>query len=480
MYKYILALLLGSFLAGTMSGCSFGGTEEGASQTEELATEDEFAEAATDEFGDDELLGDDFSEGGEFGDEFADEFAAEAPPADSAGGDLDSIVGDELAQDSVNDEEIIQDEFADNTADAPMDVPTANDFADSEPAGDIVPSDPIADYTVPSDPVMDSFSGETSDVMGEPAQTWVPVKKVASTPFNKAGVLVNAVYIARDGDDMNAISRKIYGSDSRVQELKNINPTLGQNPSVGDKVYYNSPNRPSDDGQLLNFYQDNGIPAETLNLAAGDNIRTASERVLGHPASWKEIWATNPDVESKLIVNRDYSLQYWPSGDAMPSQAMNDGGGLAPPMEDLPPPPEDLPPPPPPVAKNDNIPPPPPEPAMDDLPPPPTEDLPPPPVANNDLPPPPPPADDLPPPPPATAQVEPPPPPPPPVKKPPIKRPKAPSASASVDEDADTQIMTFGLLGFIILLVVIAVVIRRRRAKQQEMDFNTSTHTQIE
>ncbi|MAE72533.1 MAG: hypothetical protein CL675_00460, partial [Bdellovibrionaceae bacterium] len=65
-------------------------------------------------------------------------------------------------------------------------------------------------------------------------------------------------------------------------------------------------------------------------------------------------------------------------------------------------------------------------------------------------------------------------------KKPPIKRPKAPSASASVDEDADTQIMTFGLLGFIILLVVIAVVIRRRRAKQQEMDFNTSTHTQIE
>ena len=149
----------------------------------------------------------------------------------------------------------------------------------------------------------------------EPTRSWVPVKKIADTPYEKNGVLVNAVYIVRPGDDLAAISQKIYGAD-RTQDLVAVN-TWASNRAVkvGDKIYYNSPNRPQDSGQLLTYYEDLGLAPEIYISRPGDNIRKVSMNLLGHERSWMEIWATNPDVESKGEIVEGLQLRYWPGAD---------------------------------------------------------------------------------------------------------------------------------------------------------------------
>ena len=74
-----------------------------------------------------------------------------------------------------------------------------------------------------------------------PKRSWVPVKKVAQVPFQKNGVLVNAVYLARPGDDLASVSTKIYGTEDFVNQLGKVNPTLvSKGLKTGDKVYHNS------------------------------------------------------------------------------------------------------------------------------------------------------------------------------------------------------------------------------------------------
>ena len=139
----------------------------------------------------------------------------------------------------------------------------------------------------------------------------VSLNKIMTVPYTKAGQIVNAVYIARQNEDLALISEKIYGRNETDQLLK-INTHL-QNRSVvtGDKIYYNSPNRPNDSTRLLFYYQDNNISPSYYNLAPGDNIRTIAFQLLGHPKSWKEIWATNPNLKSKSTVETGLNIVYW-------------------------------------------------------------------------------------------------------------------------------------------------------------------------
>ena len=345
---------------------------------------DDFADAGGDDFGGDDLGGgDDFADGDDFGlDEGGDDFAdaGDVPMEEAFGGD-DTATTDELA---ANDEGG-GDAFAE-----PVEEPGGMDEPMEEPAMD------------------DSMAmGDDAEVMDDsfqetPEQTWVPIKKIADQPFNKNGILINAVYIARPGDSMESISQKIYGSD-RSEELYTANPSFRTSSlDTGEKVYYNSPNRPTDDTMLKTFYEDVGLAPETYIAQDGDNIRSVSMQLLGDQHSWKEVWATNPEVESKGDLAGGTQLRYWASGDVAsspPPMASNDPP--PPPADEPPPAPE--PPPMPDMAANDPPPPPaPPEPPPMDTPPPPP---PAPDMAANDPPPPPPP-------PPAN---EPPPPPPPPT-----------------------------------------------------------------
>ena len=148
-----------------------------------------------------------------------------------------------------------------------------------------------------------------------PVKQKVSVKKIKRVPYQVGSALVNAVYIARSGDTVESVSRKIYGSDQSAR-LYTFNPHFQSRPlKVGDKIYYTSPHRPTDTNQLLIYYEDLGVAPSNYLIAAGKNVREVAAQLLGHPESWKEIWATNPDLQSKGRVSGNVIVVYWPKGD---------------------------------------------------------------------------------------------------------------------------------------------------------------------
>ncbi len=155
-----------------------------------------------------------------------------------------------------------------------------------------------------------------------PKKTWIPLKKIPTQPWKQKEKWVNAVYIARDSEDLSQISVKIYGHTNLIDELKNFNPFLKRRePKVGDKIYYNSPNRPNDRVKFSHYYEDNNQTALTHDIQAGENIRTIATQLLGHKDSWKEIWATNPQVESKGNISETVTIYYWSGSSASVAEA---------------------------------------------------------------------------------------------------------------------------------------------------------------
>ena len=176
--------------------------------------------------------------------------------------------------------------------------------------------------------------GDTVDAV---AKNLVPVQKMAASPFNRAGILLNTLYIVREGDTLKSIKDKIYGSNSSAN-LQQLNPTIKPNNlKVGEKIYYNSPNRPNDNNRMMFYYDDIGAQAQYQEIRSGQSIRKVAQDLLGHPRSWMEVWATNPDVESKWAVSRNHNLRYFPDGiAAAPTLAQNNQPELIEPAEEEP------------------------------------------------------------------------------------------------------------------------------------------------
>ncbi|PIT99621.1 MAG: hypothetical protein COT74_11540 [Bdellovibrionales bacterium CG10_big_fil_rev_8_21_14_0_10_45_34] len=291
----------------------------------------------------------------------------------------------------------------------------------------------------------------------------IPVKKIPMAPYDKNGRVVNTVYIAREGDDLSSISQKIYGDD-RSAELLETNGHLHRGVKTGDKVFYNSPRRPTDSSSFLTYQEDQGIAPQTYVTQPNDNIRELGNTLLGNRESWKELWATNQNIESKWDLPEGLELRYWPQGASDV------------PLELPPPPAQDL-------AMNnpepsaggfDNSFPPPPPSNMGmggDFPPPPAGGndlgLPPPDMAGNDLPPP---GNDDFLPPPAMGSVDSNPPPPP--SKPQAKM-NGKSSVLGGDMDQDT---TFMMLAGGVLLVgggIILAIVRKNRARKMMNESQT-------
>ena len=198
-------------------------------------------------------------------------------------------------------------DYEEDTAESAEDYGITESIADQE---DIPKQEPAqTEMTQAETPVIEETNTEETKAVEK--QT-IPLNKIIAVPYKKAGQIINAVYIARPDEDISSISQKIY-SRNEVDQLLKINTHL-QNRSVvvGDKIYYNSPNRPNDNSRLLFYYQDNNISPSYYNLSPGDNIRTVASQLLGHPKSWKEIWATNPNLQSKSKVSASLSIIYWP------------------------------------------------------------------------------------------------------------------------------------------------------------------------
>lgn len=214
--------------------------------------------------------------------------------------------GSRVALEGDEDEDYVESDIANDVAsDVESTILTNNEF-------DVIGEDVSVDESIVSDSVDNLVSLETPK-----KKTWVPLKKIPNQPWRQDGKWVNAVYMARENEDLNQISIKIYGHTNLIDELKNFNPFLKRRePKVGDKIYYNSPNRPNDRVKFSHYYEDNNQTAMTYDIQAGENIRTIAANLLGHTDSWKEIWATNPQVESKGNISEAVTIYYWPGSSA--------------------------------------------------------------------------------------------------------------------------------------------------------------------
>ena len=325
------------------------------------------------------------------------------------------------------------------------------------------------------------------EIASIPQRTWVPVKKVAVEPFHKRGILVNAVYLVRHGDDIASVSTKIYGTPNRSDELLKVNSTLHKGLKTGDKVYYNSPQRPNDSHQFRLYYEDLNIPPQIYISRSGDNIRTVSKNLLGDKGSWKEIWATNLHVESKGQIPEGTELKYWIS-DMSVSQPM----AFNEPEEDIPQ--EEMPP-----FEQESVQvqqPPPSESNLDQQ----VETLPTVGSVDNELPPvsksgmetaqlptvpsPPEPinaAPPVPPPPPEPVNAVPPVPPPPepvnaelPPIPPVVEKKEVTKPAAATDTSQQLEWILGGILIFIGAILVFIIIRKKRRTSSQDFDYNTS------
>ncbi len=460
--KYVIITLATVFFVGSTSCTSKKASDDGADV--EASADDESLESAEAtennedlDSGDGEAIAD---AGGGGGDELA---ADEQLPDDSAGGgDLVAENTEDLAPGDLA--ETPPADLAANDAPPPdmgSDAPAADMGGDAPPA-DMAASEPPAPEVAPTP----EPSGITGDDAPKPVMS---LKKIASQPYKQGKILVNAVYLVRAGDTPESISQKVFASKDHAKELCKVNAYNCQRGlKTGDKMYYNSPQRPNDDTVVKTFYEDAGVQPQMYSAKQGDNIRKVGKDLLGEDRSWMELWATN-EVESKGDLDEGTQLKYWPSSEiAAPALAATDAAPAdagAPPAGDMPP--QDMAAATPPDAGQ----------PMDQAAAPPAEDL----AMNN----PPPPQDpqagqeQLPPAPDANAMgsVEPPPPPPPPPSNDSAQQAGSDMAAA---DDPNQQNFMLGV-GAVLLLAAAAlfISIRKKRARRQ-IDFNTSTQTQIE
>lgn len=448
MFRKYVIFILAAFMALGMSACTSSKSSGDGSDVEQIAGDEAIEGADATENNDDLEMTDKGSSG-------------DSAVADLGGANDDLAPADDPAAMTTpppsSNDQLATNELQETPPPAATDAPPPAP-GDAPPPGDA----PMADSPPP--PPMDSPAPEPMASEAKPAVA--SLQKMKSQPYKQGKILVNAIYFARNGDSPETVSQKVFGTKDKVKELCKVNHANCARPTkVGDKFYYNSPQRPTDDTVVKVFYEDAGLAPQIYTAKAGDDIRKIAKELLGHERSWMEVWATN-EVESKHGLDEGTQLKYWPNSEAAaPTQTIAKDEGV--PGGEMPPPP----------PVDGNAPPSPPDQAMNTPPPPPQDQA-------MNAPPPPPPPPDLPPPPDhnqqmaAAGQIEPPPPPPPPSND--MNKGKEPAAVDAGGLQDPNQTMALGI-GAVLLLAAAAlfISIRKKRARRQ-IDFNTTTQTQIE
>ncbi len=258
--------------------------------------------------------------------------ATDAKPADDLSLDDPSALPEDTASTSAKPAENITENPA-----APSDAgvfdaqkPAETTVADAAPVAETPPiadASPVADNSSsPTEPIPEAAparSPKKASRSGGGSVAFAPLMKVKDSAFTgPGGATLNRVYIARPKDTTKSISQKVYGAPSHTKELVKWNPVLKRGVRSGDKVYYSSAANPSD-GKMMNYYEEAGVSPMTYVSKDGDNLRTVSKSLLGFNDAWKEVWVTNPSVESKGKIPAGLTLSYWPaSGTAAPVQTM--------------------------------------------------------------------------------------------------------------------------------------------------------------
>lgn len=359
--KYLVISLFAIGMAGHLTGCAMGGSSDESTATneetfaeessgdfangEEVAegeasaehTEGEVAESSGEAAPEDAVEGEMAKEDGA-GKEGADDLALDDENKDKAKGDV-AAADDEL---SLDDEEGLPTDIAANEP-APAEPAPIVDEPSAAPTDAPVFADAPTDTNDKAEAPMEAPADSMAAAPSEPA-AWVPLKKMKTAAFSAGGANLNRVYVARPGETRAGIAQKIYGDKARSKDLLKWNGFLGRGVKTGDKIYYSSPTNPTDTN-MMTYYEDVGIPAQNYVSRDGDNIREVSKTLLGNKESWKEVWATNMDVQSKGDIPAGLNIRYWPEGSAAaaPMLAQNPPAEMPPvdPMAGQQPPPMD-------------------------------------------------------------------------------------------------------------------------------------------
>lgn len=138
-----------------------------------------------------------------------------------------------------------------------------------------------------------------------------PMPKVAANPFESSGVWMNAYQFVRSNDDSwETLATRAYGSSQQWETLKNWNPGVRLKP--GNIVYYNSPQRPTDQERIRHIADDLGLPLDNVTVNAGDTLSKMAENFYQEPRLWREIAALNPSISRPDWVIPGTALRVMP------------------------------------------------------------------------------------------------------------------------------------------------------------------------
>jgi hypothetical protein len=318
--KRLLISLLTIGMALNISGCS----SSGSSDEESAGGDETFAEESSGDFEDGEEgaevaegeEGGDLEEGGELAE--GEEGAEEGTDVAEGDGELDGELDGETADSGEASGDGVTNEGGGDVAAVEDDDELSLDDEEGLPE-DVASStggDAMAPIEEPATPPTDApVFAENTEAPVEPAppKVWAPLLKVKSAAFEAGGTNLNRVYLGRPGDTVKGVAEKIYGDSGRSKDLRKWNGFLSRGVKTGDKIYYSSPTNPTDTN-MLTYYEDVSIPAQNYVSREGDNIREVSKTLLvGNSDSWKEVWATNPDIESKGDIPAGLNIRYWPA-----------------------------------------------------------------------------------------------------------------------------------------------------------------------
>ena len=190
-------------------------------------------------------------------------------------------------------------------------------------SSDETPTTDVANITA-APLVEDSYTEPAKPVTAAASTSLQKISE--TTPYAHGEGFVNTVYIARPKEKLAEISQTIFGMD-KSKELKQINPYLkSRGARPGDKIYYVSPNRPTDSSKMVSYYEDNGMTASTYVAKKDDRLTKVSKDLLGYSNAWKEVWTTN-SIQSKTKLAEGDVIQYWkPAQTSVATQVATNSG----------------------------------------------------------------------------------------------------------------------------------------------------------
>ncbi|MBY0314820.1 MAG: hypothetical protein K2Q26_04840 [Bdellovibrionales bacterium] len=195
----------------------------------------------------------------------------------------------------------------DNGANGPVTsrstFPRIEDYESINPTPD-VPKDDLG----VADPLVSQVDAPLPSMRA--AKEVVPISKIGKDPFFRNERIMNTVYIARPGDDMGTISQKIFNEDRTAQLLAD-NPHISKGIEPGDKVYYNSINRPEDKKTIMTYFEDSRYAPQYYTTKNDDDIRKIGQQLLGYADAWKEIWAVNDSLQTQAMLPAGLKIKYW-------------------------------------------------------------------------------------------------------------------------------------------------------------------------